>query len=92
MNLSRYPVVYSVLIIPLSVIRWLGFANEKSGANPTPAEYTNNLAALAVFGLSGFLNTILLLKTKPQSGLFGTPAQPQLGYQMQAVAGDPENA
>ena len=71
MNLSRYPIVYSVLIIPLSVVRWVGFAKEaKSGTNPTPAEY--HLAALAVFGLSGFLNTILLLTTKPRSGLFGT--------------------
>lgn len=71
MSLNRYPFVYSILVIPLSVIRWLGFAEEiKSGVNSTPA--ANNLAALAVFGLSGFLNAILLLTTKPRSGLFGT--------------------
>ena len=69
MSMSRYPFVYSILIIPLSIIRWWGFAEEaKSGVNSTAAQH--NLAALAVFGLSGFLNVILLLTTRPRLGLF----------------------
>ena len=70
MSSSRYPIVYCVIAVPLSVVRWLGFTEEiKYGVNPTPAE--SNLAVLAIFGLSGFLNAILLLTTRPQSGLFG---------------------
>ena len=67
---SRYPIVYCVIAVPLTIVRWMGFAEEiKYGVNPTPAEF--NLAVLAIFGLSGFLNAILLLTTRPQSGLFG---------------------
>jgi len=64
--------VYSVIVIPLTGIRWSGFTREsETGVNPIPAEYTSNFVALALFGLSGFLNAILLLTTRPQSGLFG---------------------
>ena len=67
---SRYPIVYSVIAVPITIVRWMGFAEEiKYGVNPTPAEF--NLAVLAIFGLSGFLNAILLFTTRPQSGLFG---------------------
>jgi len=65
-----YPMVYAVIAIPLSVVRWLGFTEEiKTGVNSTRAE--DNFAVLALFGLSGFLNVILLLTTRPLSGLFG---------------------
>lgn len=70
MTLSSYPSVYCVIVIPLSGVRWSGFTQEiESGVNPTPAE--SNFGVLALFGLSGFLNAILLLTTRPQSGLFG---------------------
>ena len=59
---------YGVITIPLTIIRWLGFSQErKYGVNTIPAEA--NFFALALFGLSGFLNVILLLTTKPL--LFG---------------------
>ena len=69
-SLNRYPSVYCVIVVPLSGVRWSGFTQEnETGANPIPAEW--NFVVLAIFGLSGFLNTILLLTTRPQSGLFG---------------------
>jgi hypothetical protein len=49
----------------------------------TPALTTATFFANSIFSLSGFLNVILLLKTRPSSGLFGnlmflTPARPPL--------------
>jgi len=55
----------------MTAIRLPGFVEEnKHGANTTLAQY--HFFALTLFGLSGFLNTILLLSTRPRSGLFGT--------------------
>jgi len=64
---------YCIIILPLSIIRWLGFTQEiRYGANTIPA--AANFTALALFGLSGFLNVILLLTTKAQ--LFGKALMP----------------
>src|SRR6266511_1495618 len=65
----RYPMAYCIIIIPLTIIRWLGFTQDiKYGVNTIPAEA--NFAGRALFDLSGFLNVILLLTTRPL--LFGT--------------------
>lgn len=81
--LPRYPLVYCLGIMPLSIVRWITFVQEArhDGINNVPA--TATLASEAIFGLSGFFNVILLLTTKPESGLFGqlmfiSPARPPL--------------
>jgi len=71
-----YPVVYCLCILPLSAVRWTSFVGTKISPTAT-------LAVVAVFGLSGFFNVILLLKTRPSLGLFGhlmflRPAAPLL--------------
>ena len=67
-RLCRYPAVYCLIILPISIARWIGFVQEgRYGVNFVPP------AAIffggAIFGLSGFFNVLLLLTTK--SGLFG---------------------
>lgn len=67
--------------MPLSIVRWIAFVQESKhdGVSHMPSAAT--LASEAIFGLSGFFNVILLIITKPGSGLFGqlmfvSPAQP----------------
>ena len=64
-ELCRYPIVYCVLVLPLSIARWRGFED----ANSVPPAATFSVCAL--FGLSGLFNVVLLMTTKPESGLFG---------------------
>ncbi|KAK0195075.1 hypothetical protein F5146DRAFT_1109451 [Armillaria mellea] len=61
----RYPVVYSILVLPLSVVRWITF----NGRNQLGSEA--NLIVISIYGLSGMMNVILLLVTRPNSVLFG---------------------
>ncbi|KAJ7045895.1 hypothetical protein C8F04DRAFT_1227946 [Mycena alexandri] len=65
-----YPVCYSILLLPLSVVRWIGFVQERGGrANKIPSAAT--FGVISLYGLSGALNVVLLLSTKPDSMLFG---------------------
>jgi len=64
-----YPAIYCLIILPLSVARWIGFVQEQRGlVNTVPPAAT--FAAMAIFNLSGACNAILLLTTRPKSGLF----------------------
>ncbi|KAJ6521955.1 hypothetical protein DFH09DRAFT_212956 [Mycena vulgaris] len=65
-----YPACYCVLVLPLSVVRWIGFVQERGGrASNIPSAAT--IAVVSVYGLSGALNVVLLLYTRPNSVLFG---------------------
>jgi len=69
-----YPAVYCVCILPQSAARWKTFMH---GVVPPAATFFGS----ALFALSGFANAVLLLKTRPTSGLFGqlmfiAPARP----------------
>ena len=57
--------VYCVLVLPMSVVRWLTFVHEFNSVPPA-ATFT----VVAIFGLSGFFDIILLLTTRPQAALF----------------------
>lgn len=64
-----YPGIYCCLILPLSVVRWIGFVQERGGhSNHVPPAAT--FASITIFGLSGACNAVLLLTTRPESGLF----------------------
>lgn len=64
-----YPGIYCLITLPLSVVRWIGFVQEQRGlVNTVPSAAT--LAVMAIFSLSGACNAILLLTTRPESGLF----------------------
>jgi len=74
----RYPAVYCVLVLPMSIVRWLTFIHDFNSA-PSVATFI----VVSIFGLSGFVDVILLLTTRPLAGLFGelmfrdeTPTKP----------------
>jgi len=58
-----YPIIYCVCILPLSAVRWKSFV----GDSVAPAA---TFFGVSVFGLSGFFNAFLLVKTRRSSGLF----------------------
>ncbi|TRM70280.1 hypothetical protein BD626DRAFT_423053 [Schizophyllum amplum] len=60
-----YPLVYSILVLPLSVVRWIGFLDN----DPQPPALTMTVAS--IYGLSGAANVLLLRLTRPNSVLFG---------------------
>src|ERR1700735_4014890 len=61
-NILSYPLVYSVLVLPLSIVRWIGFSQEKQ--IPSVATFI----VINIYALSGAFNALLLLWTR--SGLF----------------------
>jgi hypothetical protein len=64
-----YPVVYCISILPLSAVRWIGFIQER-GDRPNRVPSAATFAVVAIYGLSGACNVILLLTTRPDSTLF----------------------
>jgi len=74
-----YPGIYCCLILPLSVVRWIGFVQERGGhSNHVPPAAT--FASITIFGLSGACNAILLLTTRPESGLFSRLNRDDMGF------------
>lgn len=65
-TIFRYPAVYCALVLPMSIVRWLTFVHDVNSVSSTAT-----FIVVSIFGLSGFVNIILLLTTRPQSGLFG---------------------
>jgi len=66
----RYPLVYCFGILVMGVARWIQFVQvAKYGTNDVSSAVV--FVGDAVFGLNGFLNVILLITTRPESGLFG---------------------
>jgi len=69
-SLCSYPLTYCLCILPLSIARWIGFMQEKRyNHNYIPS--AASFFAISIFNLSGFFNVVLLLSTRPNSGLFG---------------------
>jgi hypothetical protein len=62
--LFSYPFVYSVLVLPLSIIRWTDF----SQGNRAPSIAT--FIVINIYALSGAFNALLLLWTRPHFFLF----------------------
>jgi hypothetical protein len=66
-----YPLAYAVVVLPMSVGRWLLYANvetiENGTAGPAAKKYSMLiLAGACVFGLSGAVNVVLFLFTRPK--------------------------
>lgn len=60
-----YPVIYSIIILPLSIVRWITFA-----AGDKAVKSAGTFAVIFLFGLSGAANVLLLLTTRPNLLLF----------------------
>jgi hypothetical protein len=61
-GLLAYPLVYSVIILPLTVIRWMTFSENE--ANPTMPSAASFFAT-TLYALIGAFNVLLLLVTRP---------------------------
>ncbi|KAG6874491.1 hypothetical protein C0995_010401 [Termitomyces sp. Mi166 len=65
-----YPIVYCILVIPLSIVRWIGFVQDtKDGSSRIGAAAT--LTVVSIYSCAGAANVVLLLTTRPNSVLFG---------------------
>ncbi|KAJ7187866.1 hypothetical protein C8R46DRAFT_1052886, partial [Mycena filopes] len=69
-KMIAYPACYCLLVLPLSVVRWIGFQQE-SGGRPNRIPSAATFGVISLYGLSGALNVVLLLGTKNESPLFG---------------------
>ncbi|KAG8960205.1 hypothetical protein FRC03_006898 [Tulasnella sp. 419] len=56
-----YPIVYIILILPISVVRWLEPTRDET--NPLPTELT--VIAGVIFSASGLVNVLLYVITRP---------------------------
>ncbi|EIN11602.1 hypothetical protein PUNSTDRAFT_61801 [Punctularia strigosozonata HHB-11173 SS5] len=61
MGMLAYPIAYSVIILPMSVVRWITFTSSRSRTVPSAA----TLAVVTIFGLSGATNVFLLVYARP---------------------------
>jgi len=52
-----YPACYCVLVLPLSLVRWIAYV--------TPVPFAASVTGIAVFGLSGLVNVLLFSFTRP---------------------------
>jgi hypothetical protein len=67
LDMIAYPLAYSLIVLPLCVVRWVGFSQEAhSQTMPSAATIT----VVALFGLSGAVNVVLFLSTRPDRLLF----------------------
>ncbi|TFY64241.1 hypothetical protein EVG20_g6012 [Dentipellis fragilis] len=67
LSMLAYPLSYSVLVLPLSIVRWLTF--NTGGSVPSAATFV----VITLYGLSGMVNVLLLLLTRPRLLLFSEP-------------------
>jgi hypothetical protein len=73
-KLLLYPAAYTTLVLPLSVVRWMVFSN--AGLADPQLPWMRPLASAtlifhALFRLSGVINVVLILTTRPNVLLCG---------------------
>ena len=61
-----YPLAYSLIVLPLSIARWLQFNGKHVSSAAT-------FFGVSVFNLSGAINVLLFLIVRPQLLLFSPP-------------------
>lgn len=73
---SSYPIAYTVEILGYSIVRWVTFAKPSGTSledDPTLFGFAaGQLFLRFVFRLSGFINVVLIVKTRPNVLLFGS--------------------
>lgn len=73
----RYPLAYSIVVLPLSIVRWMTFSAAAHDCGRSKISAAATLAAASLHGCFGFVNVLLLLKTRQALLLFDDPRQPQ---------------
>ncbi len=66
-SVTSYPLAYSVVVLPISLARWVQYGRH------VPSAVT--FFAVTVFYLSGAINVLLFLITRPELLLFRRPAE-----------------
>ncbi|KIM24225.1 hypothetical protein M408DRAFT_242992 [Serendipita vermifera MAFF 305830] len=69
MSMVWYPVTYTILVLPLSIVRWSTFRAKGQTEPAVPFALTS--VVVTVFGLSGITNVVLILLTRKNLLLFG---------------------
>ena len=65
---SSYPVAYSLIVLPITIARWLLFSGHHVSSAAT-------FFAISIFYLSGAINVLLFLITRPELLLFPRPEE-----------------
>jgi len=66
-GMIAYPLVYSVIVLPLSIVRWItGF-----GTNPHHIPSAATFIVISIYSLSGAFNALLFLLTRSDLLLLG---------------------
>ncbi|CAE7076260.1 unnamed protein product [Rhizoctonia solani] len=78
LKMLYYPAAYTALTLPLSIARWSTFdPSEPSHLGRTPAEtpFLATSIVVPIFGLSGLVNVVLFVSTRPNVLGFGQRRQ-----------------
>ncbi|KAF8580806.1 hypothetical protein K439DRAFT_281668 [Ramaria rubella] len=70
MCMLYYPAAYTLLVLPDSIVRFMGEAWQAQGRR---LPFAPTLTGSALFGLSGVVNVILFMMTRPNLLLFRSP-------------------
>ncbi|KAI9442147.1 hypothetical protein H4582DRAFT_1926706 [Lactarius indigo] len=70
LGMLSYPLAYSIVVLPVSITRWLVFSN-KNKKVPSAAAFF----AVSMFNLSGAINVLLFLIVRPGLLLFSPPEE-----------------
>ena len=65
-----YPICYSIIVVPLIVVRWITFV-PPSGKSASDIDLPANVAAITLFGFSGVVSAMLILLTRRDVLLLG---------------------
>jgi hypothetical protein len=66
---NRYPVAFSVLVLPLSIVRFIHFIQVAQGMARLPSSAT--ISGTAIYNLSGLVEVVLFFHTRQGLLLFG---------------------
>ena len=69
MTMIWYPICYTILVLPLSIVRWRTFRSPTQQTVQTPFAVT--AVVVTIFGLSGVINVALIMLTRRNLLLFG---------------------
>ncbi|CAE6476337.1 unnamed protein product [Rhizoctonia solani] len=78
LKMLYYPAAYTALTLPLSITRWSTFeptAPPKLGRTPAETPFLATAIVVSIFGLSGVVNVILFVSTRPNVLGFGQRRQ-----------------
>ncbi|KAH7341802.1 hypothetical protein B0J17DRAFT_714970 [Rhizoctonia solani] len=77
LKMLYYPFAYSALVLPLSIARWSTFNPSAPELGRTPAEtpFVATAIVVTIFGLSGVVNVIMFVSTRPNVLGFGARRQ-----------------